>query len=257
VKLHARMTAMVGMLALAAPLSLAGGAVSSASAATASVHAPMIPAPGVPGSASSASNSNSTNWSGYAATGGSFTTVSSSWIQPASKCASDPNSYAAFWVGLDGDGTPTVEQTGSDSDCSGTSPRYYAWYEMYPAAPVYYSNPVSPGDAMVASVVKSGTSFVLKISDTTKGWTKSVTKTGLADRGGSAEVITEAPSSGTGVLPLADFVKVNYAASDIDGGSLSAAGAKSITMVKGGVVDSATSALTNSGHNFSNIWKHR
>jgi hypothetical protein len=84
-----------------------------------------------------------------------------------------------------------------------------------------------------------------------------VTKTSLTDRGGSAEVITEAPSSATAVLPLADFVKVNYAGSNIDGVSLSAAGAQSITMVKGGVVESATSALTNSGHNFSNIWKHR
>jgi hypothetical protein len=246
---------MAGMLALAAPLSLAGGAVSSAAAATASLHAPLIPAPPLPGQTASA-GSNSTNWSGYAAKG-TFTTVRSNWIEPAAKCASDPNSYAAFWVGLDGDGTNSVEQTGSDSDCSGTSPSYYAWYEMYPAAPVYYTNPVSPGDAMVASVVKSGTSFVLKISDTTKGWTKSVTKTSLTDRGGSAEVITEAPSSATGVLPLADFVKVNYAGSNIDGVSLSAAGAQSITMVKGGVVESATSALTNSGHNFSNIWKHR
>jgi hypothetical protein len=72
-----------------------------------------------------------------------------------------------------------------------------------------------------------------------------------------ARVITEAPSSGSGVLPLADFGKVNYASSDIDNVSLSAAGAKSITMVKGGIVESATSALTSSGHDFSNTWKHK
>ena len=256
-KLHARALAMTGALALVAPLSLAGGALSTASAATATLHAPMIPAPPVPGQAPGAGYSNSTNWSGYAATGGSFTKVTSSWTQPTALCGSDPNSYAAFWVGLDGDGTNTVEQTGSDSDCSGKTPTYYAWYEMYPLAPVFYSAPVSPGDIMVASVVKSGTSFVLKISDSTKGWTKSVTKTSTKDKGGSAEVITEAPSSSSGVLPLADFGKVHYSSSDIDNVSLSAAGAKPITMVKGGIVDSATSALSDGGLVFTNTWKHK
>src|ERR1700677_4543325 len=50
----------------------------------------------------------------------------------------------------------SVEQTVTDSDCDGTTPDYYGWYEMYPADPVYFSNPVAPGDSMSASVTFSG-----------------------------------------------------------------------------------------------------
>jgi peptidase A4-like protein len=55
-------------------------------------------------------------------------------------------------VGRDGDTTGTVEQTGSEADCSSGSPVYYGWYEMYPKFPVTNSSPVSPGDTMRASV---------------------------------------------------------------------------------------------------------
>ena len=127
---------------------------------------------------------------------------------------------------------------------------------MYPAYPVNFGNPVAPGDKLTASVTKSGTSFTMTITDATKGWTKSITKSSATAKGRSAEVITEAPSSST-VLPLADFGKVTYANATIDGKALSAVGAAAITMKKGGIVDSTTSALTNAGHNFSNTWKHR
>src|SRR6202012_327424 len=90
----------------------------------------------------------STNWSGYVLTGGSgaFTSVSSSWTEPAASCSSGTQ-YAAFWVGLDGYNSDSVEQTGSDSDCSGGTPDYYGWYEMYPADPVYFTNPGAPPSA--------------------------------------------------------------------------------------------------------------
>ena len=55
----------------------------------------------------------STNWSGYAATTGTYTSVSASWTQPAGTC-SRGDQYAAFWVGLDGYTSSSVEQTGSE-----------------------------------------------------------------------------------------------------------------------------------------------
>ena len=69
----------------------------------------------------------STNWSGYAATGGngSFTSVSSSWAEPMGTCRSG-NQYSSFWVGLDGYNSGSVEQTGSEVDCSGSTPHYYS-----------------------------------------------------------------------------------------------------------------------------------
>jgi Peptidase A4 family len=70
--------------------------------------------------------SDSTNWSGYAVTGASFTHAAGSWIVPTVNCSKTPNTFAAFWVGIDGWTSSTVEQTGTDSDCSGSSPSYYA-----------------------------------------------------------------------------------------------------------------------------------
>ena len=197
----------------------------------------------------------STNWSGYVLTGGTgaFSSVSASWTEPAASCGSGTQ-YAAFWVGLDGYNSDSVEQTGTDSDCSGGSPDYYGWYEMYPADPVYFTNPVAPGDRLSASVAVSGTSYTLTLTDSTQGWTQTENESGsYADS--SAEVITEAPSSAQGPLPLADFGTIGYSASAANGASFSAQDPTSITMVAddGDQLDS-TSALDGSG-GFSNTWQ--
>ncbi len=96
---------------------------------------------------------------------GAYTSVSTSWTQPAiTGCtSSDPTGltknspYAAFWDGLDGYNSNSVEQTGTIGYCSGSTAKYYAWYEMYPAGSVTYSNPVASGDQMSASVTYSPT----------------------------------------------------------------------------------------------------
>jgi len=197
----------------------------------------------------------STNWSGYVLTGGTgaFSSVSSSWTEPAASCSSGTQ-YAAFWVGLDGYNSNSVEQTGTDSDCSGGTPDYYGWYEMYPADPVYFTNPVAPGDSLSASVTVSGTSYTLTLTDSTQGWTQTENESGsYADS--SAEVITEAPSSTQGPLPLADFGTIGYSASAANGASFSAQDPTSITMVAGtGDELDSTSALDGSG-GFSNTWQ--
>jgi peptidase A4-like protein len=196
----------------------------------------------------------SSNWSGYAATGGTFNSVSSSWTQPGATCNDGGDEYAAFWVGLDGFNSDSVEQTGTDSDCSGGSPDYYGWYEMYPAAPVYYNDPVSPGDSMSASVSVSGDTYTLVLTDNTQGWneTQTISESGLSDS--SAEVITEAPSDEFGPLPLADFGAINYGGSTANGSSMSAYSPTQIIMVgsSGDQLDS-TSGMDGSG-DFSNTW---
>ena len=63
-------------------------------------------------------HSTSGNWAGYSATGATFTSVSASWVQPSVSCTSS-TAYSSFWIGLDGDGSNSVEQTGSEADCSG------------------------------------------------------------------------------------------------------------------------------------------
>jgi hypothetical protein len=208
----------------------------------------------------------STNWSGYAATGanGAFSSVSATWTQPTATCTSSgggrhgrggSDSYAAFWVGLDGYSSDSVEQTGTDSDCDGTTPDYYGWYEMYPADPVYYTNTVKPGDTISASVTFSGTeTYKLVLTDETQGWTQTQTinETGL-DRS-SAEVITEAPSSESGVLPLADFGTVNFGSSDANGTSLGSQSPTEIIMIDSSGADKDSTSAISSGGAFSNTW---
>jgi hypothetical protein len=202
----------------------------------------------------------STNWSGYAATGanGSFTSVSASWTEPTASCSSNrrrTDQYAAFWVGLDGYSSGSVEQTGTDSDCVGTTADYYGWYEMYPAAPVYFSNTVRAGDHISASVTFSGTqTYTLVLKDTTRGWTQTITKNEAGLARSSAEVITEAPSSSSGVLPLADFGTIGYTGSTTNGTSLASHSPTEIVMVdSGGNAEDSTSAISSAGA-FSNTW---
>lgn len=214
-----------------------------------------------PGAAPGALNATveSSNWSGYAATGanGAFNSVSASWTVPAATCPSSAAQFASFWAGLDGFNSASVEQTGTDSDCAGTTPSYYGWYEMFPAAPVIFANPVQPGDQISASVTFSGTeTYTLVLSDGTQGWTQTITQNEAGLARSSAEVITEAPSSaGTGgVLPLADFGTVNYAGADANGASLASQNPTEILMVdSSGNAEDSTSAISSAGA-FSNTW---
>jgi Peptidase A4 family len=125
---------------------------------------------------------------------------------------------------------------------------------MYPAEPVYFTSPVAPGDSLSASVTASGTSYTLTLTDSTQGWTQTENEPG-SYTDSSAEVITEAPASAQGPLPLADFGTIGYSASSANGASFSAQSPTSITMVagRGDQLDS-TSALDGSG-GFSNTWQ--
>jgi hypothetical protein len=140
-------------------------------------------------------NINGYNWSGAAKTGSGFTSVTSTWTEPSVTCNSY-NNLMAPWVGIDGYGSSTVEQTGVATDCSSGVPVYQAWYEMYPASPVYYSlttYPVRAGDQITATVTRSGTTYTLKLANHTRGWAKATTASMYASNA-SAEVILESPA---------------------------------------------------------------
>ena len=232
--------AFVGVLVITAALSAAAGG------ATPSLrHGPIH----------RITNSTSTNWSGYAVTGSRFTSVSSSWTEPTATCSA--TAYSSFWVGLDGDTSGTVEQTGTDADCSGSTPTYYAWYEMYPKFPSNYRDRVSPGDHISATVTTNGSgSFTLTISDSTKNWTKTVTARLKSAKLASAEVIAEAPSSSGGVLPLANFGTVGFSGASANGALLTSSTPHidPITMQSGSTVKAQPSTINNG--TFSVAWKH-
>jgi hypothetical protein len=246
-----------------AALALAGGSMLVASVASASTAAPrsghVMVQPGGPahlirtgGAQGGLRNATSTNWSGYAAHSGTYTSVSSSWTEPTGTCTSG-DQYSSFWVGLDGYSSDSVEQTGSEVDCDGSTPQYYAWYEMYPAYPVNFSNTVKPGDHFTGSVTYEGSNeYQLTLSDTTQGWTQTENKTSTTGVRSSAEVIIEAPYDG-GVLPLADFGTVKFTATTVDGSSIGSIKHNKITMADGSTKLDKISNLTG-GTNFTGKW---
>jgi hypothetical protein len=219
------------------------------------------------------SSVSSENWSGYAVTGSSFTVALGSWVIPSVNCSKTPGTYSSFWVGIDGYSSSTVEQTGTDSDCSGSSARYYAWYEFYPHPSFVISGlTVSPGNKMSASVTYSGSQFTVKITNTTTGKSFSKSSTVSGARRTSAEWIAEAPccTRSGGILPLADFGTVDFGqnytgvskTNDATDGSISGpisqfgSSVFSITMVSsGGATEAVPSGLSSDGTSFDVVWK--
>jgi Peptidase A4 family len=222
----------------------------------------MMPGPAGSSSAESGAARNavtadaSENWAGYAAAGapGTFTRVSASWAEPAVTCTA-AQTFSSFWVGLDGDGTSTVEQTGTEADCADGAASYQGWFEMFPAAPVFFTETVRPGDAMSASVVANGGgSFTLTLADATQGWTKVTDQTSGTAQLGSAEIIAEAPSDGDGdgdVLPLSDFGAVNFTDALIDTHAIGSLNTTAVTMESAGNAAEATPSAVADGDAFT------
>ena len=193
-------------------------------------------------------NTTSTNWSGYGVTGGTFTSVSASWTEPAVSCTT--NGIVAFWVGLDGWGSTSVEQDGTGVDCSTGSPQQFAWWETYPANSIQeYDAPVYAGDQLTSTVTSEGGSvYSMVLTDSTQGWTEKNVVSAPTAHNASAEIVTEAVSSGAGVTALPDFKAAAFSGSQIDGTSLRAAGAQPIDMTNGvGALIATTSAANSAG----------
>ena len=209
------------------------------------------------------------NWAGYAdisSTADTFTKVSGSWAVPALTCTAEDR-VTSDWVGLDGATDATVEQDGTASQCFEGTALYYSWYEMYPAGTVEVGTTVAPGDAIGASVTRSGSSYTLKLTDfTTAGnsFTKKATCATTTCLDESAEWIAERPAySTTGIVPETQFKTVKFSkASETANGTTSTISGYSGTNDDIACVDSTdtydivtTSGLTG-GNSFTNTWKN-
>jgi hypothetical protein len=212
----------------------------------------------------------SSNWSGYADTGGPFTTVSGSWTAPTVNCSVTRNAYSAQWIGIDGFSSSTVEQDGTEADCVNGTPSYDAWYEMYGDSAVNSgyevelspsSYPVVPGDTMSASVSVAGTTWTLRVADTGK-WSYSTTVVYSGAAESSAEWIVERPeicSFTCSLASLADFGTAQFsgASTTVNGvaGTISATSEADIEMVSGSTVLALPSVLDPAGDSFTDTWK--
>ena len=148
------------------------------------------------------------NWSGYAdssTTANTFTGVSATWRQPATRCSPEQE-LTAYWVGLDGYSNATVEQDGTLAYCFEGVAYYYTWWEMFPGASVTVGSTVQPGDVISASVQRSGTSYTLSLRDYANPANSfSTVQSCTTCTNESAEWIAERPAFPIGVTPLAFF----------------------------------------------------
>jgi Peptidase A4 family len=206
----------------------------------------------------------STNWSGYAddnSAGNTYATVTGSWTEPSVSC-SRQTSLAAFWVGIDGYSSDSVEQDGTLAECYLGSAYYFSWWEMYPSNAIQVvGESVSPGDSISTSVVRSGTSYTLKVADSTHPANSfSTTQTCSSCANSSAEWIAEAPSGSNGVYPLSDFHTWTETGATATSGSksgvISTFPDDEITMIdSAGRVKAQPGALNSSGNGFSVTWE--
>ena len=230
--------------------------------------APNMPAPlrlARPAPSANTTQVGSYDWSGYAdvtTTTNKFTAVSGKWTVPKLSCGSEDR-IASSWVGLDGVNDGTVEQLGTVAQCFQSKAVHYSWYEMYPSGEVVVSEGVKGGDQISASVTRSGTSYTLKLTDsTTSGNNINVTKSCSSCKNDSAEWIIERPKlASTGTVPL-----VNFSSTSISSGSETSGGTKgkisSVSPHEYLMEDStdtyylATPSSLSSGNAFTVTWKN-
>jgi hypothetical protein len=180
--------------------------------------------------------------------------VAANWIEPPVSC-NGTATRASYAVGLDGDGTGTTEQIGTEGDCTGGFQADSGWLQMAPNAPVFFKNPVKPGDAMTASVTAlGGGNFMLTLFDMTQNWTQIVPQTSAAATLGSAEIVAQGGVQGGQAGQLSNFGIVDFQGAAVNNAAIDAP-ISEITMVSAsGSTLAVPSAITGGTGNFSVGW---
>jgi hypothetical protein len=215
-----------------------------------------------PGKLKGLTDVTSTNWAGYADTGSSFSKVSASWTEPSATCSGTSEQLAAFWVGIDGFSSSSVEQDGTIIECDRGQLFQFTWWEMYPTNAIQVvGETLAAGDKITSTVTRSGTSYTLTVTDAThtaNSFTKTETCSNCANT--SAEWIAEAPSSGSSIVPLANFGSWTASSASVTEGS-TAGTISSFTDDQLTMIDSsnrtkaATGALSSGGNSFPVTWE--
>jgi peptidase A4-like protein len=213
--------------------------------------APSLTQPGTPATVTSSSS----NWSGYAANGGTFTSVTGTWTVP----TVSPTSAGAdaTWVGIGGLTSSDLIQAGTQAmvDGNGTV-AYSSWIEMLPASSRSAPLSVTAGDSITVTITQqSGNDWLIAMKNNTTGGTYNITVQ-YSSSNSSAEWVQEAPSVGRGVVALDQFGTVQFTGASAvrDGKAMSASalGAKAITMINGqGQALAQPSTIAGDGSSFT------
>jgi Peptidase A4 family len=213
---------------------------------------PVLPFPSIPDN-----QNTSHNWSGYAATGGTYTSVTGTWTVPQFS-ADGSFGIDAAWVGIGGVRSHDLIQAGTQQTVSGSgSTQYEAWVEMLPRTSRPVQLRVHAGDSVTVSIAEqSPDQWSINFNDNTTGQTYQTTQQYTSSHS-SAEWVEEAPSSGRGsLLPLDNFGSIEFSNGSAvkDGQTVTIAGsnARAITML--GDTDQALavpSTLSDDGTGFT------
>lgn len=180
----------------------------------------------------------SSNWAGAALTTSGITEVSGTFTVPKPSIPSGGDSSTEYcgaaWVGIDGYSDADLIQTGVLWCVEGSSYLYEAWYEYLPASLVAYSGiSVTAGSVVTVTATKTGTNSgntTLTSGGKTVSHTFSNQNSPLP--GTSAEWIVEDFTSGSSLVPFADFGSVTFTgASAVVNGATVTAGGGSPTII--------------------------
>src|SRR5690349_4562630 len=199
--------------------------------------------------------SESRNWSGYTATGGTFTAVSGTWTVP------DVNvgtiGADATWIGIGGIDSTDLIQAGTQATVENGQVIYSVIWETLPDVTQPVPLTINAGDQISVSITQQDSgAWQISIKDATSGqsWAKSVTYSSSLS---SAEWIEEAPATGRfAIVPLDSFGSVTFtSATTVENGqtrTIAQAGARPIAMNNGaGQILAQASNLDANGSGFT------
>ncbi|MHB8682020.1 MAG: G1 family glutamic endopeptidase [Acidimicrobiales bacterium] len=162
----------------------------------------------------------SENWSGYALSGGPYTSVSGQWTVPSVTPTVAPT-YSVMWLGIDGfsSSDPSIIQVGTDQRSVNGTTSYSAWWTT--SASGYIEQPlggtVGPGDAMSGTITQaSGATWVISLTDLSHDWTARF-PVAYYGPGQSAEWIMEAPSVDGQPSTLASYIGTGFDLTTVNG----------------------------------------
>ncbi len=176
----------------------------------------------------------SLNWSGYVAQGGSFSSVSGSWVVPKVR-TDEPIAADATWVGIGGVQNKNLIQAGTQAivDQSGAV-AYESWIERLPGDSVPVPLPITAGDSVSVSLQEARPGWWnISMRNNTTGKTYDTTVAYDSTKA-SAEWIQEMPA-GNVFLPLDMFGAIRFTAASAvrDGATVTPkdAGARALAMI--------------------------
>ena len=162
----------------------------------------------------------SSNWAGAVLIGSGYTTVTGTIVvptpqEPSSGSNSGTQYAASAWVGIDGDTCQSaILQTGVDFYIEDGQASFDAWYEWFPDYAYNFDDfTVNAGDTIQMTVTASSTSSgTATLDNLSTGQTVSHSFSGESSElcETNAEWIVEDFSSGSSLVPFADFKAVTF-----------------------------------------------